>query len=76
MENFKTLEIIIISSIIIGFGILESFTGLYGRNSLRTKDDWLNEIVSFFQLGLLIKPVILFLAVLILNYFIFHMDLP
>ena len=70
MENFKTLEIIIISSIIIGFGILESFTGLYGRNSLRTKDDWLNEIVSFFQLGLLIKPVILFLAVLILNYFI------
>jgi len=72
MENFKTLEIIIISSIIIGFGILESFTGLYGRNSLRTKDDWLNEIVSFFQLGLLIKPVILFLAVLILNYFIPH----
>ncbi len=72
MENFKILEIIIIGGIIIGFGILESFTGLYGRNSLRTKDDWLIEIVSFFQLALLIKPVILFLAVLILNYFIPH----
>ena len=60
MENFKTLEIIIIGGIIIGFGILESFTGLYGRNSVRTKNDWLNEIVSLFQLALLIKPVILF----------------
>ncbi|MBT3763254.1 MAG: hypothetical protein HOA15_08650 [Candidatus Marinimicrobia bacterium] len=48
MEKFKILEIFIIGGIIIGFGILESFTGLYGRNSPRTKDDWLNEYSVLF----------------------------
>lgn len=57
----------IIAGIIIGFGILESFTGLYGKNSKRTNNDWKNEIFSFLQLSLLIKPAIIFIAVLMLN---------
>ncbi|HIC39168.1 MAG TPA: hypothetical protein EYO79_06850 [Candidatus Marinimicrobia bacterium] len=58
------LEILFIAGIIVSFGILESITGLYGRKSIRTKDDWINEILSFLQLALLIKPAILFTAVL------------
>jgi sterol desaturase/sphingolipid hydroxylase (fatty acid hydroxylase superfamily) len=70
MENLKTLELYIILGIILGFGFLEAMTGLYGSKSKRTRDDWLNEIFSFLQLGLLIKPAILFTTVLILNSFV------
>ncbi len=66
------LEILFIAGIIVSFGILESITGLYGRKSIRTKDDWINEILSFLQLALLIKPAILFTAVLTLNYLVPH----
>ena len=61
-------DTIVVTSVLLGFGILEAFGGFY-INSKRRKDDWIIDIVSVLQLAVLIKPGIVFLTSFILGYF-------
>ena len=61
-------DTIIVTAVLIGFGILEALTGVYA-NSKRRKDDWIIDIVSVLQLAVLIKPSIIILAGLMAGYF-------
>jgi sterol desaturase/sphingolipid hydroxylase (fatty acid hydroxylase superfamily) len=40
------------------FGSIEAFGGLYGKNSIRSRNDWYVELLSTFQLFVFIKPII------------------
>ena len=51
-------EVYGVAGIILFFGVLEALGGLYGKKSIRTKDDWLVEMLSFIQLVGIIKPLI------------------
>ncbi len=61
IENFETYAVI---GILFFFGFLEALGGLYSHSD-RTKDDWMLEVWSFFQLSLFIKPGIVLFILLI-----------
>ena len=60
MEIFdiKYLDVYAIFSILIIFGSIEALGGLYGKNSIRSRNDWYIELLSTFQLFVFIKPII------------------
>ena len=58
--NIENIDIYFVIGIILFFGILESISGFL-KNSNRKKGDWIQEIMSFFVLGNLVKPLIVFL---------------
>lgn len=60
-------DTIVVTSVLLCFGILEAFSGAY-VNSKRRKDDWIIDIVSVLQLAVFIKPSIVFLSSLILGF--------
>ena len=58
--NIENIDIYFVIGIILFFGVLESISGFL-KNSNRKKGDWIQEIMSFFVLGNLVKPLIVFL---------------
>lgn len=54
----KDLEVYGVAAILLFFGILETIGGVYGKRSIRSRNDWLVEVVSFLQLVGIIKPLI------------------
>ncbi len=60
-------DTIVVTSVLVGFGILEAITGVYA-NSKRRKDDWIIDLVSVAQLAIIIKPAIILLTALIAGY--------
>ncbi len=58
--NIKYIDVYAVFSILILFGLIESLGGLYGKNSIRSKNDWYVELVSTLNLFFLIKPIIFF----------------
>lgn len=49
------------------FILLEILTGLYGKRSKRTKDDWWIEVMSFVHASTLSKPLIVYITFLIMS---------
>ena len=60
--NIKYIDVYAVFSILILFGLIEAFAGLYGKKSIRSKNDWYLELFSTFHLFVLIKPIIFFLT--------------
>ncbi len=58
--NIKYIDVYVVFSILILFGLIEAFGGLYGKKSKRSKNDWYVELFSTFHLFVLIKPIIFF----------------
>jgi len=58
MLSINNVDIFLVSFILILFGSLELASGLYGKKSLRNKNDWYVELISSFQLLVLMKPII------------------
>ena len=54
----KHLDTMVVTSIFVGVGLVELAAGKY-INSRRRKDDWIIDLVSIFQLAVLIKPAII-----------------
>ena len=63
--DIKYLDVYAVFSILIIFGSIEAFGGLYGKNSIRSRNDWYVELVSTFQLFVFIKPIIFPLSALL-----------
>lgn len=61
IDNF---DVILVLSILIGFGLMETVSGFL-TNSKRKKGDWVQEILSFLLLSTGIKPAIVFSVYLI-----------
>jgi sterol desaturase/sphingolipid hydroxylase (fatty acid hydroxylase superfamily)/CDGSH-type Zn-finger protein len=61
IDNF---DVILVLSILIGFGLMETVSGFL-TNSKRKKGDWVQEILSFLLLSIGIKPAIVFSVYLI-----------
>ena len=64
--EIKYLEVYAIFSILIIFGFIEALGGLYGKNSIRSRNDWYIELLSTFQLFIFIKPIIFLTTTLFL----------
>ena len=64
--QIKYIDVFAVGLIIVFFGLCEFFTNLYGRNSLRDKNDWYVELISTFQLFVLVKPIIYPLSAIII----------
>ena len=64
--DIKYLEVYAVFSILIIFGSIEALGGLYGKNSIRSRNDWYVELASTFQLFVLIKPIIFLTTALLL----------
>ena len=58
--NIKYIDVYVVFAILILFGLIETYGGLYGKKSKRSKNDWYVELFSTFHLFLLIKPIIFF----------------
>jgi sterol desaturase/sphingolipid hydroxylase (fatty acid hydroxylase superfamily) len=58
--NIKYIDVYVVFAILILFGIIETYGGLYGKKSKRSKNDWYVELFSTFHLFVLIKPIIFF----------------
>ena len=58
--NIKYIDVYVVFSILILFGLIEAFGGLYGKKSKRSKNDWYVELFSTFHLFVFIKPIIFF----------------
>ena len=58
--NIKNIDVYVVFSILILFGLIEAFGGLYGKKSKRSKNDWYVELFSTFHLFVFIKPIIFF----------------
>ena len=67
--EIKNLDIYVVSIILIFFGSIELSKGLYGEKSKRSKNDWYVELISTFQLFILLKPIIFPLSALVLTIF-------
>ena len=52
------------------FGLIEALGGLYGKKSIRSKNDWYVELFSTFHLFVLIKPIIFFSSTFFLINFL------
>ena len=52
----KYLDVYAVLLILIIFGSVEALGGLYGKNSIRSRNDWYVELFSTFQLFIFIKP--------------------
>lgn len=68
--NIKNIDVFIISFILVLFGSLEIMNGLYGKKSIRNRNDWYVELVSSFQLLVLMKPIIFTSTTIILFKFL------
>ena len=64
--EIKYLDVYAIFSILIIFGSIEALGGLYGKNSIRSRNDWYIELLSTFQLFVFIKPIIFLATTLLL----------
>ena len=64
----ENLDVFLVLGILIGFGLIESFAG-YLRNSKRKKEDWFQEVFSFFFLSTGIKPAIVASVFIVGNTF-------
>jgi len=62
----KYLDVYVVLLILIIFGSVEALGGLYGKNSIRSRNDWYVELVSTFQLFVFIKPIIFLTTALLL----------
>jgi len=62
----KYLDVYAVLLILIIFGSVEALGGLYGKNSIRSRNDWYVELVSTFQLFVFIKPIIFLTTALLL----------
>ena len=62
----KYLDVYAVLLILIIFGSVEALGGLYGKHSIRSKNDWYVELVSTFQLFVVIKPIIFLTTALLL----------
>ncbi|MEO8516824.1 MAG: sterol desaturase family protein [Flavobacterium sp.] len=60
-------DTIVVTSVLVGFGILEAISGAY-INSKRRKDDWIIDTVSIIQLAVIIKPSIVFASSFLMHY--------
>ena len=58
--NIKYIDVYAVFTILIVFGFIETLGGLYGKKSIRSKNDWHVELLSTFHLFILIKPIIFF----------------
>ena len=58
--DIKYLDVYAVFTILIVFGLIETLGGLYGKKSIRSKNDWHVELLSTFHLFILIKPIIFF----------------
>jgi len=58
--NIKYIDVYVVFAILILFGLIETYGGLYGKKSKRSKNDWYVELFSTFHLFVLIKPIIFF----------------
>lgn len=56
------IEVYGVAAIITFFGLIEMLMGVYGHRSVRSKNDWLVEVLSFGMLTVLIKPFIYLLV--------------
>ena len=68
--NIKYIDVYAVFSILILFGLIEALGGLYGKKSIRSKNDWYVELFSTFHLFVLIKPIIFFLTTFFLINFL------
>lgn len=67
--DIKYIDVYSVLSILIVFGLIESLGGLYGKNSIRSRNDWYVELFSTFHLFVLIKPIIFFsMTYLLINF--------
>ena len=64
--QIKNIDVIAVGLILTLFGLIEIFSNIYGKNSKRNKDDWYVELISTFQLLVLIKPIIYPLSAIII----------
>ena len=64
--DINNLDVYAVFSILIIFGSIEAFGGLYGKNSIRSRNDWYVELLSTFQLFVFIKPIIFLTMTLLL----------
>ena len=62
--NAENFDVILVIGILVFFGLIETIAG-YLINSKRNKGDWLQEIISFFALSTLIKPLIVTVVIII-----------
>ena len=62
----KYLEVYAVLLILIIFGSIEALGGLYGKHSIRSRNDWYVELVSTFQLFVFIKPIIFLITAFLL----------
>jgi hypothetical protein len=46
-------DTIVVTSVLVGFGIIEAITGVYA-NSERRKDDWIIDLISVAQLAIIL----------------------
>ena len=53
--NIKYIDVYAVFSILILFGLIEALGGLYGKKSIRSKNDWYVELFSTFHLFVLIQ---------------------
>jgi sterol desaturase/sphingolipid hydroxylase (fatty acid hydroxylase superfamily) len=58
--DIKYIDVYAVFTILIVFGFIETLGGLYGKKSIRSKNDWHVELLSTFHLFILIKPTIFF----------------
>lgn len=58
--DIKYIDVYVVFSILILFGLIEAIGGLYGKKSKRSKNDWYVELFSTFHLFVFIKPIIFF----------------
>lgn len=67
--DIKYIDVYSVLSILIVFGLIESLGGLYGKDSIRSRNDWYVELFSTFHLFVLIKPIIFFsMTYLLINF--------
>ncbi|MCP4442621.1 MAG: hypothetical protein GY810_27245 [Aureispira sp.] len=60
----NTLDSYLVVGILVFFGLLETFSG-YLKNSKRAKADWIEEITGFIALSTIIKPLMVYLVIII-----------
>lgn len=64
--QIKNIDAIAVGLILTLLGSIEIFSNIYGKNSKRNKNDWYVELISTFQLFVLIKPIIYPLSAIII----------
>jgi sterol desaturase/sphingolipid hydroxylase (fatty acid hydroxylase superfamily) len=64
------LEVYGVAVVIAFFWVVELLIGVYGKHSIRSKTDWLVEMVSFWSLIGIIKPVVFLISSFLLVQFL------